>query len=116
MQPIGRAVRFGVAAVALLVGGTEILAGQGVTSAAVQGRVTSETRGNVQSAIVVVTNTSTGAKQQTTPMPREIQPRNATPGGPTPSRYARSGSSRPKPGSCSPRAEIRPGLRDEAEG
>jgi outer membrane receptor for ferrienterochelin and colicin len=83
MQPIGRAVRFGAAAVALLAGGTGILAGQGVTSAAVQGRVTSETRGNVQSAIVVVTNTSTGAKQQTTTNAAgRYNLENATPGGP----------------------------------
>lgn len=83
MQPIGRAVRFGVAAVALLAGGTEILAGQGVTSAAVQGRVTSETRGNVQSAIVVLTNTSTGARQQTTTNAAgRYNLENATPGGP----------------------------------
>ena len=65
MQPIGRAVRFGVAAVALLVGARG-LAAQGVTSAAVAGRISSETRGTVENAIVLLTNTRTGAKQQTT--------------------------------------------------
>jgi outer membrane receptor protein involved in Fe transport len=83
MRPIGRAVRFGAAAVALLVGTNEILAGQGVTSAAVQGRVTSETRGHVQSAIVVLTNTTTGARQQaTTNAAGRYNFENVTPGGP----------------------------------
>jgi len=83
MRPIGRAVRFGAAAVALLVGATGVLAGQGVTSAAVQGRVISETRGNVQSAIVVLTNTRTGAKQQTTTNAAgRYNLENTTPGGP----------------------------------
>jgi outer membrane receptor for ferrienterochelin and colicin len=50
--------------VALLLGGAHGLAAQGVTSAAVQGRITSETRGAVENAIVALTNTSTGARQQ----------------------------------------------------
>jgi outer membrane receptor protein involved in Fe transport len=83
MQPIGRAGRFGVAVLALLVTGTGVLGAQGVTSAAVQGRVTSEARGNVQSAIVVLTNTSTGARQQTTTNAAgRYNIENTTPGGP----------------------------------
>jgi hypothetical protein len=83
MQPIRRAVRFAVAAVALLLPGSQGLVAQGVTSAAVSGRVTSETRGNVQGAIVVVTNTSTGARQQTTTNAAgRYNLENATPGGP----------------------------------
>lgn len=83
MQPIGRAVRFGVAAVALWLGGAGTLAGQGVTSAAVQGRITSESRGNVQGAIVVLTNASTGARQQTTTnQAGRYNLENLTPGGP----------------------------------
>ena len=66
MQPIGRTVRFGAAVVALLFGGAQGLAAQGVTSAAVQGRITSENRGTVENAIVALTNSSTGARQQTT--------------------------------------------------
>jgi outer membrane receptor for ferrienterochelin and colicin len=66
MQPIGRAVRFGAAAVALLFGGAQVLAAQGVTSGAIQGRITSETRGTVENAIVALTNTRTGARQQST--------------------------------------------------
>jgi outer membrane receptor protein involved in Fe transport len=66
MQPIGRAVRFGAAAVALLFGGAQVLAAQGVTSGAIQGRITSETRGTVENAIIALTNTRTGARQQTT--------------------------------------------------
>jgi outer membrane receptor for ferrienterochelin and colicin len=70
MNPIGPTVRFAAALVVLVAGGTQLevgtLAAQGVTSAAVQGRVTSESRGNVENAIVALTNTSTGARQQTT--------------------------------------------------
>ncbi len=83
MQPIGRAVRFGVASLALLLVGARGLAAQGVTSAAIQGRITSESRGNVQSAIVVLTNTRTGAKQQTTTNSAgRFNLENTTPGGP----------------------------------
>jgi outer membrane receptor protein involved in Fe transport len=83
MQPIGRAVRFGAAALALLLAGAQGLVAQGITSAAVAGRVTSETRGNVQGAIVVLTNTTTGAKQQTaTNGAGRYNLENATPGGP----------------------------------
>ncbi len=83
MQPIGRAVRFGVAAVALLFGGAGLVAAQGVTSAAVQGRITSETRGNVQGAIVLLTNTANGARQQTsTNGAGRYNLENVTPGGP----------------------------------
>ena len=84
MQPIGggRAVRFGAALVALLLGGGE-LAAQGVTSAAVQGRVTSENRGTVENAIVALTNTTTGARQQTsTNSSGRYNFENVTPGGP----------------------------------
>src|SRR5690242_19959969 len=66
MQPIGRAVRFGAAIGALLLGGAQVLAAQGITSAAVAGRITSETRGTVENAIVALVNTATGARQQTT--------------------------------------------------
>jgi outer membrane receptor protein involved in Fe transport len=66
MQPFGRALRFGAAVGALLLGGTQVLAAQGVTSAAVQGRIISESRGTVESGIVALTNTSTGTRQQTT--------------------------------------------------
>ena len=65
MQPIGRTVRFGAALAALLWGGGQVLHAQGVTSAAVQGRVSSETRGTVENAVVALLNTSTGARQQT---------------------------------------------------
>src|ERR1043166_3438423 len=66
MQPIGRAVRFWGAVGTLMLVGTEALAAQGVTSAAVQGRIISESRGTVENAIVALTNTSTGTRQQTT--------------------------------------------------
>ena len=83
MQPIGRAVRFGAAALALLLVGAQGLAAQGVTSAAVTGRVTSETRGVVENAIVLLTNTTTGARQQTTTNSAgRYNIENATPGGP----------------------------------
>ncbi|HEU5219371.1 MAG TPA: carboxypeptidase regulatory-like domain-containing protein, partial [Gemmatimonadales bacterium] len=83
MQPIGRAVRWGMAAVALLLVGAQGLAGQGITSAAIQGRITAESRGNVQGAIVVLTNTANGAKQQTTTNAAgRYNLENATPGGP----------------------------------
>src|SRR5678815_2405329 len=82
MQPIGRAVRFGVAAAALLVGARG-LAAQGVTSAAVAGRISSETRGTVENAMVLLTNTKTGARQQTTTNSAgRYNLENATPGGP----------------------------------
>lgn len=83
MQPIGRAVRFGAAAAALLFGGAQVLAAQGITSAAVAGRVTAEGRGNVQGAIIVLTNTSNGSKQQTTSNAAgRYNFENAAPGGP----------------------------------
>ncbi len=83
MQPIGRAVRFGAAAVALLLAGAHGLVAQGITSAAVTGRITSETRGAVENAIVLLTNTSNGAKQQTTTNSAgRYNFENATPGGP----------------------------------
>ena len=83
MQPIGRAVRFGTAILALLAGGTQVRAAQGITSAAVAGRITSETRGSVENAIVVLTNTSNGARQQTTSKSGgRYNFENATPGGP----------------------------------
>ena len=83
MQPIGRAIRFGSAIVALLAGGSTALAAQGITSAAVQGRITSSTRGSVENAIVVLINTSNGARQQTTSKTGgRYNFENATPGGP----------------------------------
>jgi hypothetical protein len=83
MQPIGRAIRFGSAIVALLAGGSSTLAAQGITSAAVQGRITSSTRGSVENAIVVLTNTTNGARQQTTSKTAgRYNFENATPGGP----------------------------------
>ena len=66
MQPIGRAVRFVAVTAALLVAGAARLAGQGVTSAAVTGRITSEGRGTVENGVVALINTATGARQQTT--------------------------------------------------
>jgi len=62
MQPIGRVIRFGTAMVALLASGAQSALAQGITSAAVSGRVTSETRGSVENAIVVLTNTGNGAR------------------------------------------------------
>ena len=83
MQPIGRAIRFGSAIVALLAGGSSALAAQGITSAAVSGRITSTTRGSVENAIVVLTNTTNGARQQTTSKTAgRYNFENATPGGP----------------------------------
>jgi outer membrane receptor protein involved in Fe transport len=83
MQPFGRSIRFGTAMVAVLAGGTQVLLAQGVTSAAVQGRITSETRGSVENAIVVLTNTTNGARQQTTSKGAgRYNFENATPGGP----------------------------------
>jgi len=83
MQPIGRVIRFGTAMVALLAGGTQAVLAQGVTSASVQGRITSETRGSVENAIVVLTNTTNGARQQTTSRTGgRYNFENATPGGP----------------------------------
>ncbi|NOT09730.1 MAG: TonB-dependent receptor [Gemmatimonadales bacterium] len=83
MQPIGRAVRFGAAVVATLLVGVETLAAQGLTSAAVQGRVTTETRGTVENGIVILTNTRNGARQQTTTNSAgRYNFENATPGGP----------------------------------
>jgi outer membrane receptor protein involved in Fe transport len=83
MQPIGRAIRFGSAIVALLAGGSSALAAQGITSAAVQGRITSATRGSVENAIVVLINTTNGARQQTTSKAAgRYNFENATPGGP----------------------------------
>lgn len=83
MQPIGRAVRFGAAMLALLVGGAQLLPAQGITSAAVTGRVTSTTRGTVENAIVVLTNTTNGARQQTTANSTgRYNFENAAPGGP----------------------------------
>ncbi len=83
MQPIGRTVWFGAAVVALLFGGARGLAAQGVTSAAVQGRITSENRGTVENAIVALTNTSNGARQQTsTNSAGRYNFENVTPGGP----------------------------------
>ena len=83
MQPIGRAVRFGAAIGVLLFGGAQLLAGQGITSAAVAGRVTSETRGTVENGIVALINTTTGARQQTTTNSAgRYNFENATPGGP----------------------------------
>ena len=83
MQPIGRAVRFGAAIVALLFGGAQLLAGQGITSAAVAGRVTSEGRGTVENGIVALTNTATGARQQaTTNSAGRYNFENVAPGGP----------------------------------
>jgi len=83
MQPIGRAIRFGSAIVALLAAGSSALAAQGITSAAVQGRITSATRGSVENAIVVLTNTTNGARQQTTSKTAgRYNFENATPGGP----------------------------------
>ncbi len=83
MQPIGRAIRFGTAMVVLLAGGGQAVLAQGITSAAVNGRITSETRGSVENAIVVLTNTSNGARQQTTSKTGgRYNFENATPGGP----------------------------------
>ena len=83
MQPIGRVIRFGTAMVALLAGGAQAGLAQGITSAAVSGRVTSETRGSVENAIVVLTNTGNGARQQTTTKTGgRYNFENATPGGP----------------------------------
>ena len=83
MQPIGRAIRYGSAIVALLAGGSSALAAQGITSAAVSGRITSSTRGSVEAAIVVLTNTTNGARQQTTSKTAgRYNFENATPGGP----------------------------------
>ena len=83
MQPIGRAVRFGAAIGVLLFGGAQLLAGQGITSAAVAGRVTSEARGTVENGIVALINTTTGARQQTTTNSAgRYNFENATPGGP----------------------------------
>ncbi|HSB53352.1 MAG TPA: carboxypeptidase regulatory-like domain-containing protein, partial [Gemmatimonadales bacterium] len=83
MQPIGRAVRFGAAALALLAGAVSHLAAQGITSAAVTGRVSSETRGTVENAIVALINTSTGARLQTTTSTAgRFNFENVTPGGP----------------------------------
>lgn len=83
MQPIGRAIRFGSAIVALLAGGSSALVAQGITSAAVQGRITSTTRGSVENAIVVLINTTNGARQQTTSKTAgRYNFENATPGGP----------------------------------
>ena len=83
MQPIGRTVRFGAAVVALLFGGAQGLSAQGVTSAAVQGRITSENRGTVENAIVALTNSSTGARQQTsTNSAGRYNFENVSPGGP----------------------------------
>jgi outer membrane receptor protein involved in Fe transport len=79
---VGRTVGFGAALVALLFGGGQ-LAAQGVTSAAVQGRITSESRGTVENAIVALINTSTGARQQTsTNSSGRYNFENTTPGGP----------------------------------
>ena len=83
MQPIGRTVRFGVAVVALWFGGAQGLSAQGITSAAVQGRITSENRGTVENAIVALTNSSTGARQQTsTNSAGRYNFENVPPGGP----------------------------------
>lgn len=83
MQPTWRGVRWVASAMVLLLAGARSLEGQGITSAAVQGRIISETRGNVQGAIVVLTNTSNGAKQQTsTNAAGRYNLENATPGGP----------------------------------
>jgi outer membrane receptor protein involved in Fe transport len=83
MQPIGRAVRFGTAIGALLLGGAQLLAGQGITSAAVAGRVTSEGRGTVENGIVALINTTTGARQQaTTNSAGRYNFENVPPGGP----------------------------------
>jgi hypothetical protein len=69
--------------VALLSSGAQILAAQGITSSAVAGRVTSEARGTVENAIVVLTNTSTGARQQTsTSSAGRYNFENVNPGGP----------------------------------
>ena len=84
MQPIGggRAVRFGAVLAALLLS-VQTLAAQGITSAAVQGRITSETRGTVENAIIALTNTSTGARQQTsTNSAGRYNFENVPPGGP----------------------------------
>lgn len=83
MQLIGRAIRFGAATLALLVGGAQLLAAQGITSAAVTGRITSSTRGTVENAIVVLTNTANGARQQTSANSAgRYNFENAPPGGP----------------------------------
>jgi len=83
MQPIGRRVRFGAAAMALLLGGAQTLAAQGITSASVLGRVTSEARGTVENGIVALTNTTTGARQQTsTNSAGRYNFENVPPGGP----------------------------------
>ncbi len=83
MQPIGRSIRFGAAAVALLFGGAQALAAQGVTSAAVTGRISSDTRGTVEHAIVALINTTTGSRQQTTTNSAgRYNIENAVPGGP----------------------------------
>lgn len=83
MQPFGRTVRFGATIGVLLLGGAGGLAAQGVTSAAVQGRITSETRGTVENAIVALTNTSNGTRQQTTTNSAgRYNFENTTPGGP----------------------------------
>lgn len=83
MQPIGRTVRFGAAVAVLLFGGGRLLAAQGITSAAVQGRITSENRGTVENAIIALTNTSTGARQQTsTNSAGRYNFENVPPGGP----------------------------------
>ncbi len=85
MQPFGirRAMRL-LTAVALAVAGTTAtLAAQGVTSAAVAGRISSTTRGTVEGAIVALVNTSTGARLQTTTNAAgRYNFENATPGGP----------------------------------
>jgi outer membrane receptor protein involved in Fe transport len=61
----------------------QALAAQGITSASVQGRVTSENRGTVENAIVALTNTSTGARQQTsTNSAGRYNFENVPPGGP----------------------------------
>src|SRR5438552_18350656 len=65
MQPIGRAVRFGAAIGVLLFGGAQLLAGQGINSAAGAGRVTSEGRGTVENGIGALIATTPGARQQT---------------------------------------------------
>src|ERR1043166_3513330 len=65
MRHFGRTLRYGAALAASLVSGGQVLLAQGVTSAAVRGRVSSEARGTVENAVVALLNTSTGARQQT---------------------------------------------------
>jgi hypothetical protein len=72
-----------VAVIALTAAGAGLLSAQGVTSAAVQGRITREGGGDVEAAIVLLINTQSGTRQQTgTRSNGRYNFENVTPGGP----------------------------------